>query len=106
MTRELWWASLDKSSPRYADWRAILGTDKVSLVSPWSAQAKLGDETCEVYLLDWQDLDGEASQRLLDFLAAKFCVETKVIEEDLDKDGHFPIRATDVYVCFDMRAFI
>jgi len=106
MARELWTATLDSSSPRYADWRKILGSDKVPLVSPASVQAKLGDETCEVYLLDWQGLNGVASQRLLKFLAAKFCVEMKVIEEDLDRDGHFPIRATDVFVSFSLAAFI
>jgi hypothetical protein len=106
MARELWWASLNQQSPRYADWLKILGDDRVPLLSPWSAQAKLGDETTEVYALDWQNLDGDASQRLLEFVAAKFCVATEEIEKDLDRDGHFPIRAQDVTVFYDVRAFL
>jgi hypothetical protein len=106
MARELWWASLNKQSPRYAEWLKILETDRVSLLSPWPAQAKLGDETTDVYALDWQDLDGEQSQRLLEVVAAKFGVETKEVEADLDRDGHFPIRAQDVTVFYDVRAFL
>ncbi len=104
--RKLWWASLNSSSPRYADWKAILGTDSVPLLSPGSAEAQLGEETCEVYALDWQNLDGEQSQRLIDFLSKKFSADPKEIESDLDRDGHMPIRAADVTVCYDMRAFL
>ena len=106
MARELWWATLNQSSPRYADWRKILGEDRVPLLSPWAAQAKLGEETTHVYALDWHDLDGDASQRLLEFVAAKFGVATEVIEADLNRDGHFPIREQDVTVFYDMRAFL
>lgn len=106
MARELWWASLNKESPRYADWFKILGTDHVPLLSPWAAKANLGGETTEVYALDWQNLDGDASQRLLEFVANKFGVGTEVIEADLDRDGHFPIREQDVTVFYDMRAFL
>lgn len=102
----LWWARLSTTSPRYADWRKILDSEEVPLLSPGSHSAKLGEETTEVYLLDWQSLDGEASERLLEFLANKFGVETKVIEADLDRDGHFPIRAEDVTISFDVRAFL
>jgi len=106
MARELWWASLNHSSPRYADWFAILGQDRVPLLSPWTAKAKLGEETCEVYALDWQNLEGDASQRLLEFIAKKFGVGTEVIEADLDRDGHFPIREQDVTIFYDIRAFL
>jgi len=104
--RELWYASLDKSSPRYADWFHVLGTDRVPLRSPSSGRSKLGEETAEVYLLDWPNLDKQQKSRLLGFLAKKFSADQKEIQADLDRDGHFPIRAADVYVCFDMRAFI
>jgi len=104
--RDLCWASLDKTSPRYADWFHILGTDRVPLRSPGSGQSKLGEETAEVYLLDWPNLDEQQKSRLLSLLAKKFSADPKEIQADLDRDGHFPIRAADVYVCFDIRAFI
>ena len=103
--RELWWATLDSHSPRYADWLRILGTDKVPLLSLGSGQTKLGEETEEVYLLNWPGLDEGQKSRLLDFLAKKFSANLDEIRSDLDKNG-FPIRASDVTVCFDMRAFL
>lgn len=106
MPRELWWASLNESSPRYADWFQILGTNRIPLLSCWSAEAKLGEETCEVYGLDWQALDQEQSDRLLGFLSKKFNADPKEIEGDLDRDGYMPIRASDVTVCYDLRAFL
>jgi len=103
---ELWWASLNQSSPRYRDWFSILGTDKVPLLSPHTGKTKLGEEEANVYLLDWQHLDQEQSDRLLAFLANKFAVDASVIESDLDETGHFPIREADVTVFYSMRAFL
>lgn len=103
---KLWEASLNKQSPRYADWLHILGTDRVTLLSPKTAKTQLGEEACEVYLLDWQDMDEEQSRRLLDFLAKKFGVEASAIEKDLDATGHFPIREADVTIFYSMRAFL
>lgn len=103
--RELWWARLDSKSPRYASWLEILGTDKVPLLTPGSGQTKLGEETEEVYLLNWPGLDEGQKRRLLDFLAKKFSADLDEIRSELDKNG-FPIRASDVSVFFDMRAFL
>jgi hypothetical protein len=102
----LWHATLNPASPRYKDWLEILGTDRVELLHPKTIQTKLGEEEAEVYVLDWLNLEGEASQRLLDFLARKFNAEKAVIEKNLDEDGVFPIRAQDVIVSFDLRAFM
>jgi len=105
--KELWHATLDSKSPRYEDWKRILGTDRVPLMRPFSTHADLGPEKdVEIYLLDWQQLDEEQSSRLLAFLAQKFNVLEQEIENDLDCDGHFPIRAADVFVTFDMRIFL
>lgn len=106
MARELWWASLNQQSPRYRDWYGILEDDRVPLLSPWSASARLGEETCDVYALDWQNLDEGQSERLLDFLAKKFVANKEEIVKDFDRDGFMPIRATDVTVFYDMRAFL
>jgi hypothetical protein len=102
----LWHATLNPASPRYKDWLDILGQDRVELLHPRSFEANLGEETCEVYLLDWLNLDGEASERLLAFIANKFGAEKEVIEKNLNDDGYFPIRAADVIVSFDLRAFM
>jgi hypothetical protein len=103
---EMWSATLNPASPRYADWKAILDSDHVTLLSPMPGKTKLGDEECEVYLLDWQDLDEEASLRLLNFVAKKFNASVDEISADLDRDGHFPIRASDVIVSMSLRMFL
>lgn len=103
----LWWASLDHSSPRYRDWYGILNDDRVPLLSPFSTHAQLGEEKdVEVYGLDWQNLDGEQSDRLLNFIAHKFGVTQEEVAKDLDRDGLFPIRAADVTVFYSLRAFL
>ena len=103
---ELWWASLNHSSPRYKDWFTILGTDKVQLLTPKTGKTKLGEEESAVYLLDWQHLDEGQSERLLDFLAKKFGADKSAIQYDLDKTGHFPISESDVTVFYSIRAFL
>ena len=56
MDRKLWWARLASDSPRYQEWREILGSDDVPLISPASGQAQLGEETDEIHLLDVKQL--------------------------------------------------
>ena len=102
----LWWARLCHGSPRYEIWREILGSDDVPLLAPSSVEAILGETPERVYLLDWQNLDGEASDRLLNFLTTKLGTAKEEIEADLNRDGHFPIREADVNVFFDARAFL
>ena len=106
--KELWHASLDKTSPRYEQWKHILGQDDhVPLVRPFSTHADLGPEKdVEIYLLDWQNLDEDQSNKLLEMLSEKFKASTETIAEELDADGYFPIRAADVFIAFDLRAFI
>jgi hypothetical protein len=103
--RELWWARLNQSSPRYADWLHCLGSDKVPLKSPGSGQTQLGGERADVHLLDWPALEESAKERLMAFLAKKFQADPKEVRAELDKNG-MPIRAEDVTVVFDMRAFL
>lgn len=105
MARELWWASLNTGSPRYADWHGILDSDRVPLKSPGSGQTRLGEEVTEVYLLDLAALDEPAKERLCDFLAKKFNATAAQARAGIEQDG-MPIRAEDVTVCFDMRAFL
>lgn len=48
----LWSATLDPDSPRYAQWKEILGSEIVPLKSPSLFKTKLGDEEDGVYALD------------------------------------------------------
>jgi hypothetical protein len=101
----LWWATLDRRSPRYADWEKILGSDDVPLQSPASGQTKLGQESAEVYLLDLAQLSAEQRAHLIEFIVQRFKADRREVEQELDKVG-FPIRAADVSVAFSLRAFI
>jgi hypothetical protein len=103
---DLWRATLNPHSPRYQEWRGILGDEKVPLVTPMAITAVLGQEKDEVYLLDWQNLDCEASERLLDFVCKRFGANPEEVALQLDKDGHFPIRTSDVIISFSESAFI
>jgi hypothetical protein len=106
-TNKLWWAKLNTSSPRYREWYGILDSDDVPLIQPQSTLADLGPEKdVEIYALDWQNLDEGQSERLLTCLSRKFGADSEVIQHDLDRDGHLPIRAADVTVFYDARAFL
>lgn len=105
MARELWWASLNTSSPRYEDWRKVLGSDRVPLKSPGSGQTQFGEEVAEVYMLDWPNLEELVKERLVHFLAHKFQAAKEEVRAELDAHG-MPIRAADVTVCFDLRAIL
>jgi hypothetical protein len=105
-SRRLWWCSLDAGSARYPKWRQILGCDEVPLVAPGSTYADLGPEKgVEVYLLDTKALTRDQRERLVNWICAAFLESHEEVERELDRVG-FPIRATDAYVTFDMRAFL
>jgi hypothetical protein len=105
----LWWATLDPTSPRYETWRAILGSQQIPLKSPAPAKADLGqpkvkEKNVQVYQLDAQALTEEQRDRLIAFCCEKFKVPDREVIETVARDG-FPVRAEDVIVAFDMRAF-
>lgn len=103
--RKLWWAKLNSHSPRYQDWLRILGSDEVPLKSPGSSQTRLGEESDEVHLLDWENLSEPVKERLVAFLATKFKALNTEVRAELEKNG-MPIRASDVTVFYDVRAFL
>jgi hypothetical protein len=105
MSRKLWTATLLTSSPRYHDWRAILGSDEVPITNPKPFAMQLGPEMTEAYSLDMERLDREQHARLVDFVVERFGVKGREAVRTLGSDG-FPIRAADVTVCFDLRAFL
>jgi hypothetical protein len=106
MSRELWWARLVSTSPRYADWFGILGTDKVPLRSPAEGETEfVGEGKFNVYVLDLDKLSEEQFDRLTSFVARKFKADLEVVRQEVRRDG-FPIRAEDVCISYDMRAFL
>jgi len=106
-TRRLWWANLHHTSPRYEEWLAILGTDDVPLLHPGIVHGSLGHEEgkCDVYLLDLTRLTKEQMDRLVAFVAKKFGAPEEEVCDEILRQG-FPIRAADVSICFDVRAFV
>src|SRR5215467_3557480 len=99
----LWMATLNSESPRYAEWRLILGGDDVPLYSPADFTALFGKESVRVYRLNVDMLHKEQLDRLINHVAEKFRVYPHEVREAIKKDG-FPIRWEDVIVAFSMRA--
>ncbi len=104
-----WTSILDRRSPRYDNWRAILQSDEVPLLLPYLATALLGDEKDNVYPLNLALLTPEQKGRLIDFCIQRFGKEPTEgqraeIETELEEVG-FPIREADVIVGFEARFF-
>lgn len=102
---ELWSATLDPNSPRYEDWKEILGSEIVPLKSPSAFRTKLGDDPDEVYALDLKAFTAQQTDRLVSFVRKKFGAEDDEVREQLHVNG-FPIREADVIVAFSLRAFL
>jgi hypothetical protein len=106
MARELWWARLVSTSPRYADWFSILGTDNVPLRSPGEGETVfIGEGKVQAYVLDLDKLSEDQFDKLITFVAKKFRADREVVRKEVQRDG-FPIRAEDVTISYDMRAFL
>lgn len=101
----LWSATLNPHSPRYEQWKEILGSEIVPLKSPSSFKTKLGDEEDEVYALDLSKFTEQAMDRLVLFVREKFGAPEDEVVEELRVHG-FPIRDSDVIVAFSLRAFL
>jgi hypothetical protein len=105
MTTSLYRAILNPSGPNYATWKEIFGANPVPLQSCHSVKANLGEENnVEVYLLNLQAMTLNQRAGLLAIIAQKFKVPVFEVEAEIEKTG-FPIRAVDVVVSFDVRAF-
>jgi len=109
---ELWSAILNPRGPNYANWLEILGNTRVPLRSPTSVKAELGgddrfhsEKDVECYLLNVGALTLSQRARLVGFLAKKFGTPIYEIEAEINRVG-FPIRAADVLVAIDARAFV
>jgi len=106
MARELWWARLGSSSPRYKDWFQILGTDKVPLLHPGDAECNfIGEGAVYAHRLALDQLDEHQLNRLIAFVAKKFGADEGTVRTEVLRDG-FPVRSEDVTIFYDMRAFL
>jgi len=105
VTRRLWNASLSRTSPRYAHWHKILGSDDVPIQSLKPFPTKLGDEETQAYSLALDRLTRDQHARLVDFIVDRFGMKGREAVQVLESDG-FPIREADVIVSFDLRAFL
>jgi hypothetical protein len=101
----LWWATLNRTSPRYAAWHEILDSNDVPLTAPQPLPAQLGVEIVDVYLLDLQRLNPAQVTRLVNAIADRTGKLRAQVGGALLADG-CPIRAADVHVAFSLRAFI
>ncbi len=103
MKTRMWSATLDPTSPRYADWRKILGDfDNVPLVD---ANRRQAEPIGEHYLVDVDALTPDQKARLIAWVAEKFEATPAAVEAEIIQRG-FPIRAGDVIVSFSMRGFM
>jgi hypothetical protein len=103
---KLWDAHLFPQSPRYAEWYHVLDTNEVPLLRPMPIRATLGEQSESVYLVDLKRLSPEQRSRLIRHVAHRFGAPEAEVAEQLDRDGHFPIREADVTVAFSLRAFL
>jgi len=100
----LYRAMLNPNGPNYQAWLDILGNTNVPLKSAAPVKATLGNEEHEAYLLNLDGLTLKQKARLLGAMAQKFGVSINEIDAEIRRVG-FPIRAVDVIVSYDMRAF-
>jgi hypothetical protein len=104
---DLFSAILNPSGPNFEEWNQVLGSHRVPLESPQSVMATLAGEKPEVecYLIALKALTLRQRANLSAHLARKFRVTIDEVEHKLQMEG-MPIRAADVIVSFDMRAFV
>ena len=96
-------ATISPSSPRYQDWLADFGTDKVRITG-WANAKVLGLQR-EIYRLDIESLNEEQRERLAQHLARKFGHPIEEVRESIVQDG-VPILAEDVYMVMDLRVVL
>lgn len=102
---DLYTAILNPRGPNYEHWSRIFAHNPVPLESAGPIKVTLGEEKdVEVYRLNLRAMTLHQRARLLGFIAQQFGVTVAEVEAQIQRDG-FPIRAVDVIVSYDMRAF-
>lgn len=97
-------ATLSMSSERYTAWMRVFGTCRIPILAPVPQEAMRPEGgTGLFYRVDVAALTPDQRGRLVVFLAAKFHLAAKDVEEGIDGEHGCPILAEDVIVSFDMR---
>ena len=94
-TRDFW---VTVTGERAAEWRQVLGTDTVAVLSPIPHRADLpGRPGALIHLMDLGALTGEQVGRLTAHLATKFGLPIEEVQAGLAEQG-VPILADDCMV--------
>jgi len=93
-----------ESSPRYENWRKILGSDEAPILSPNPIKGIFGAEVVDIFRLNVAKLNADQRERLIDFICEKFGASRATAAAEIET-ASFPIRAADVVVAFDHRFF-
>ena len=102
----LYSAILNSSGPNFEEWNQVLGSHRVPLESPETHRATFGDgDECDVYFLALKVLTLRQRATLTAHMARKNRITIDEAERHLQIGG-MPIRAADVIVSFDVRAFV
>src|SRR5215831_1757621 len=99
-----WKCHLMESSPRYENWRKILGSDEAPILSPNPIKGIFGAEVVDIFRLNVAKLNADQRERLIDFICEKFGASRATAAAEIET-ASFPIRAADVVVAFDHRFF-
>lgn len=100
-------AVIDPDCPRAAAWREIFGSDRAPILSPLTVRNMGPNGPAEFYRLDVGALRPEQRERLIAYLVARWKLDPRQIEVELDDPEHgVPILATEVFVPIDMRLLI
>ncbi len=102
----LYSAILDPSGPNFEEWNTVLASHRVPLESPETRLLSLdGEKDVEVYMIALKALTLRQRANLSAQIARKSRQTIDDVENVLAIYG-MPIRAADVIVSFDMRAFV
>jgi hypothetical protein len=101
-----WKARLNPSSPRYREWRKIFNGDEIQLINNIAYEASLNGQRDTIFLINWFEVMGTEADRMVAYFAEKNNESIEKTEKDLDHDGSVAIRAIDVLITYDSKAFI
>ena len=102
----LYSAILNPSGPNFEEWNQVLASHRVPLESPETRLLSLdGEKDVEVYMVALKALTLRQRANLSAQIARKSRQTIDDVENVLALYG-MPIRAADVIVSFDMRAFV
>jgi hypothetical protein len=108
MEQNWWEARLRPTGPNYVEWKRILGdlADQIPLISPLPMKAVLGDEPVEIYLIDWNNLDQDSSNHLIDIVMKQMGLSEALAMQYLEIRGSYPIRAVDVDITSKIQSWV